>query len=99
MEAKLVVLREAADDIDAAYKWYEAQRLGLGNQFLDRFRACAKVLMRSPEAHAIVSGPYRRALLRKFPYAVFYTYQNNTVTVYAVLHTARDPALWRLRLP
>ncbi|MGH7137238.1 MAG: type II toxin-antitoxin system RelE/ParE family toxin [Pirellulales bacterium] len=98
MEAKLVVLPDAAEDIDLAYKRYENQQRGLGHRFLDRFRACTKILLHSPEAHAIVAGPYRRALLRKFPYAVFYTYENDTVTIYAVLHTARDPSLWKLRL-
>ena len=41
---------------------------------------------------------YRRALVRRFPYAVFYGYDGDAVTVQAVLHTARDPAKWRQRL-
>ncbi|MFH1570139.1 MAG: hypothetical protein ABIL09_19255 [Gemmatimonadota bacterium] len=42
---------------------------------------------------------YRRALVRRFPYAVFYECTANAVTILAVLHTARDPAKWRQRLP
>lgn len=41
---------------------------------------------------------YRRGLVRRFPYAVFYEYSSETVTVFAVLHTSLDPDKWRKRL-
>ena len=41
---------------------------------------------------------YRRRLLRRFPYAVFYEHTNGIVTVYCIFHTSRDPAKWRRRL-
>ena len=40
---------------------------------------------------------YRRGLVRRFPYAVFYEY--TTVTVYGIFHTSRNPDKWRQRLP
>lgn len=46
----------------------------------------------------MVFEDYRRALVRRFPYAVFYEYADNTVTVYCLFHTARDPDKWRTRL-
>jgi hypothetical protein len=51
-----------------------------------------------PEMYAFAHEGYRRALVRRFPYAVFYEYANDVVTVYCVFHTARDPAKWRRRL-
>lgn len=71
MAAKLVVAPDAAEDIDVAFKWYESQRPTLGHRFLNRFRECVSSISHSPEVHAFVSGRYRRALLRSFPYAVF----------------------------
>jgi hypothetical protein len=41
---------------------------------------------------------YRRGLVRRFPYAVFYEYTNDAMTVYCVFHTSRDPEKWRQRL-
>ncbi len=61
--------------------------------------ACIQAIRRSPEMHQIVHENYRRGLVRRFPYAVFYEYSNETVTVYCVFHTSRDPAKWRQRLP
>ena len=42
---------------------------------------------------------YRRALVRRFPYAIYYEYAGGTVTVYGALHTSRDPEKRRRRLP
>jgi plasmid stabilization system protein ParE len=99
MAAELVIALEAAADLDEAYAWYENQRVGLGEDFLSRVDACIQSILRFPEKHAPFRGCYRRALLRKFPYAIFYEYVGNTVTVYSVFHTSQDPDKWRQRLP
>lgn len=41
---------------------------------------------------------YRRALVRRFPYAIFYEYFENVTTIYAVFHCSQDPKKWRDRL-
>jgi plasmid stabilization system protein ParE len=98
MAARLVIAPEAARDIDEAYGWYEGRRAGLGEDFLSCLDACAQAIRRRPEMHAAVYKEYRRALVRRFPYAVFYEHVAGTVTVYCVFHTARDPQKWRQRL-
>jgi plasmid stabilization system protein ParE len=95
----LVIDPQAANDLDEAYAWYENQRVGLGEDFLTRVQACLTVLQRFPEMHARVHGDYRRALVRKFPYAIFYEYADNRVTIYSVFHTSQDPEKWKRRLP
>ncbi len=71
MAAELIIAPEAAADLDVAYAWYEAQRVGLGEDFLSRVDACIQAILRFPEMHASFHQDYRRALVRKFPYAVF----------------------------
>lgn len=99
MAANLVVAPEAVADLDEAYAWYERQQVGRGEDFLSRVDACIQAITRFPTLHAAVHGSYRRALVRKYPYAVFYEWVNDFVTVYCVLHTAQDPGKWRRRLP
>jgi len=99
MAADLIVAPEAQGDIEEAYAWYEDRRVGMGEAFLVRVDACIQAIRRSPEMHAIVHENYRRGLVRRFPYAVFYEYAAETVTVYCVFHTSRDPQKWRGRLP
>ena len=98
MAVRLVIAPEAERDIAEAYGWYEARRAGLGEEFLGCVDACIERIARMPETHAPVHEDYRRALVRRFPYAVFYEYHGGTVTVFGLFHTSRDPHKWRRRL-
>jgi plasmid stabilization system protein ParE len=71
----------------------------LGEEFLSCVDACLEGIRRTPEMHAVVHENYRRGLVRRFPYAVFYEYAEDTVTVYGIFHTSRNPEKWRQRLP
>jgi hypothetical protein len=71
----------------------------LGEEFLSCVDACIVAICRAPEMHALVHGNYRRGLVCRFPYAVFYEYVEGTVTIYGVFHTSCDPDKWRQRLP
>ena len=51
-----------------------------------------------PEMHRAVYKSYHRSLVRRFPYAIFYEFDKEAVTVYCVFHTSRDPEKWRQRL-
>ena len=99
MAAKLVIAPEVEFDLMQSYAWYEQQRIGLGEEFLSCVDACVQAMLRNPEAHRTVQGNYRRAIVRRFPYAIFYEYARDTVTVYCVFHSSRDPEKWRQRLP
>ncbi|MEX0703015.1 MAG: type II toxin-antitoxin system RelE/ParE family toxin [Planctomycetales bacterium] len=99
MAAELVIAPEAEEDLVAAYVWYEQRRVGLGEEFLSCLNARIQQIVRMPELYAKVHEDYRRGLVRRFPYAVFYEYADGIVTVYCVFHTSRDPEKWRERLP
>ncbi len=98
MAAELTIAPEAQQDLDEAYAWYERQRAGLGEDFLTCVDACVQAVCRTPEMGRLVHESFRRVLVRRFPYAVFYEYAENRVTVYCVFHTSRDPEKWRERL-
>jgi plasmid stabilization system protein ParE len=98
MAVELVIAPEAELDIEQAYSWYEGRRAGLGEEFLTSVDACLESIRRRPEMYPVVHEDYRRSLIRRFPYAVFYEHSETTVTIYAVFHTSRDPDKWRQRL-
>lgn len=99
MAAELIIAPEVEFDLAEAYAWYERQQVGLGERFLRCVDACIQGIRRVPEGHRTVHETYRRALVRRFPYAVFYEYADGVVAVYCVFHTSRDPQKWRQRLP
>jgi plasmid stabilization system protein ParE len=95
MTAELIIAPEAEQDVLQAYEWYEDRRRGLGDEFLDCVDACIQGICRMPELYAKVYEEFRRALLRRFPYALFYEYTGRKVTVYCIFHTSQDPEKWR----
>ena len=99
MSAELIIAPEAELDVAEAYHWYEGHRAGLGEEFLSSVDACLQRILRWPEMYPVVHEVYRRPLIRRFPYAMFYEHSEAAITVYAVFHTARDPRKWRQRLP
>jgi plasmid stabilization system protein ParE len=99
MAIELALTPEASADLDEAYAWYDQQRPGLGDEFLGCVEGCIAKICRDPEWSPIVHDEYHRALVRRFPYAIFYEFAVETVTIFAIFHTARDPSKWRQRLP
>jgi plasmid stabilization system protein ParE len=99
MAVKLIIAPEAEQDIDEAYGWYEGRRTGLGEEFLGCVDACIQAVCRTPEMYATIHENYRRGLVRRFPYAIFYEFAAETVTIYCVSHTSQHPDKWRRRLP
>ena len=99
MDVNVILAPEAAADLDEAYTWYERQQVGRGEDFLSRVDLCLQSIQRFPESYVPFQGTYRRALVRKYPYAVFYEFANGMVTVYCVFHTSQNPSRWQVRLP
>ena len=72
MKKPTKVRGEAERDIDEAYRWYVERGHGLGEEFLRALDAALQSIRRHPQAYPTVFEDIRRALLRKFPYGVFY---------------------------
>lgn len=91
MTYRLHFLPEVEDDAWGGYRWYEERATGLGEDFLRTFYACAAEIVASPFLWRKVHRDFRRRLLRRFPYAVYYRMEANQVVVYGLFHCARDP--------
>ena len=87
----------AAADVEEAYAWYEAQREGLGDEFLAAVQAALESILHHPEAAPIVHREIRRVLLRRFPYGIHYRLIDDEVVVVACFHAKRHPRLWSAR--
>lgn len=87
---------EAEQDMTEAASWYEQHQRGLGQDFLDEALAVFMRLAESPFGYELVHRSARRALLRRFPFAVFYTFEEDVV-ILGVLHGSRHPRHWMRR--
>jgi len=81
---------DAFDDLGDGFWFYESQETGLGDYFSSCLRADIDRLKISGGIHRCVYRDYRRLLSNVFPYAVFYTFEKDTATVWAVIDCRRD---------
>ena len=97
MTRQFILRPRAERDIQSAYEWYESQRAGLGNEFLAALRERLEAVRGHPESSAVVYRGIRRAVVSRFPYLIFDIVRPERVAVLAVLHHARNPAVWPRR--
>ena len=79
--------------IDAAW-YYEHQQVGLGTALLDAVELTTASIVNFPESAPIIRGCVRRKLVQRFPYAVLYSIQPETIRVLAVMNLKRRPLYW-----
>ncbi len=98
MTAHRLVAEPRADlDVAATFDWYEKEQGGLGRAFLAELGAAYDRIAGGPLVYQDLRAGIRRALLRRFPYAVYFAIESDAIVVLAVLHVGRDPAEWQGR--
>lgn len=95
MSYKLILRQEAERDLVKAYKWYEEKVPGLGTDFIAVIERALESIQENPARFPAMYRNVRRALMRRFPYGIFYFMEGESIIVLAVLHTARNPTKWR----
>lgn len=91
MTYTLRFLPEIEEDAVTGYVWYETKSRGLGEDFLRMFYACANEIPSNPLLYQKVYHDFRRRLLRRFPYAIYFTIEKDQITVLGLFHCARNP--------
>ena len=88
---------EASADVAEAFSWYELQRAGLGGELETELSRTFAYITDMPHASRLVHRTLRRALVRRFPFSVYYSVTGDLIEVRAVLHYRRDPRTWLRR--
>lgn len=88
----------AARELAEAVQWYEAKAKGLGREFVYAVDAAIKSIKRNPLAHQKMRYDVRRALVRRFPYAVIYRMSSDEIIILSIMHGRRNPKRLRRRI-
>lgn len=67
----------------------------LGLEFLDELRAAYDRIADGLLKYQLLRSTIRRAFLKRFPYAVYFSIEGHVIVVAAVLHASRDPSEWQ----
>ncbi len=87
---RIRILSSAVDDLHTGQLFYEGQGVELGDYFLDSLFSDIDSLVLYGGVHVKVFG-YHRLLAKRFPYAVYYTLEEDLITVTRVLDLRRNP--------
>jgi toxin ParE1/3/4 len=93
----LAVSPRAEEEIREAARFYETRSQGLGAAFLEIVEQALAGVEGNPLRFPAVYRDLRRALLKRFPYGVFFRIRSNRIRVVAVMHLSRSPDRWRKR--
>ena len=91
MTEALRFLPEVENDILAGYAWYEEKSPGMGEEFLRMCYTSAHDVIHHSLGYPKVYGEFRRRLLRRFPYAMYYRVEDNAIVIFGFFHCARNP--------
>ncbi len=89
---------ELLDDVAEAFAWYQGRAAGLGHEFLRMYFAAIAGVARNPLLFQVVYADFRRILLRRFPYVLYYRLERDTIVFFLLFHCARNPAVLRCEL-
>ncbi len=95
-----ILLPAAERELWEAMDWYEARRPGLGLEFLATVDAALRSIGEAPEQVAAWSenARFRRLVLRRFPYVVFFHMRAQGPEIVAIAHCSRAPGYWAARM-
>ena len=93
MIERVIVRRLAKQDIREARSWYRKISPILANDFLVELNRAVALIREHPLAFQVVHRTFRRVLLHRFPYALFYHADEQRIVIVAVLNQARDPEI------
>lgn len=87
----IVITGAAADDIAEGYLFYESQSQGLGEYFEASIFADLLSLVIYAGSHEVHFNICYRKIASRFPYAIYYTLEDDLVKIFAIADTRRDP--------
>jgi len=85
---------DALEDIRELRQWYRKRNPRLVDVIDLELRRLTTAIAQRPLSYPIVHHPYRRALLRKFPYMILFEQEENRSLVFACMHTRRGDRQW-----
>lgn len=93
----VVVLEDAAVDLEAGRRFYESRERDVGDYFVESLLSDLESLVLYAGIHAKHFG-FHRLLSMRFPFGIYYETEGDTAFVYAILDMRRDPVWLRVEL-
>ena len=97
MTRELRISREAREDLAEAVGGFREISPLLVVRFGLELERIYSSILEYPQLYPIVYKNFRRGLIRRFPYSVFYVVEESAIVIMGVVHQARDESTWKRR--
>lgn len=91
MSYKLIFSDKAVFEMEDAFEYYEQKSVGLGKKFLNVLQHYFDKIELSTQHFSAKRSYIREAFIRKFPFVIVYEIHGDSIVVYSVFHTSRNP--------
>lgn len=88
---------EAEVEFFETVEYYEECEPGLGRAYSTEVLSAILRILDYPAAWAVLDGTVRRCIIHRFPYAVLYNIEEDSIFILAVMPLRRDPEYWKSR--
>ena len=78
-------------DVELAFSWYERQQRGLGFEFLNCVEIGTKSILQYPQMYQVYYSSFRRCLIKRFPFSIFYTIDENQIVIHSIFNNGQNP--------
>ena len=95
---KLRFLPPAHQELIEAVRYYNAQRIRLGDEFRDEAWETIRRINDFSMAWHSLGGSIRRCQMQRFPYGLIYEPTSVEIIIISVAHLHQEPRYWRMRL-
>ncbi|MBW8362649.1 MAG: type II toxin-antitoxin system RelE/ParE family toxin [Kaistella sp.] len=89
---KIKFAPEAEVEFRESVKFYETRQKGLGKRFADATKRSLYIIAENPLAAEVKYLEIRVATVKKFPFTIHYSVEEEFVLVVAIFHNSRNPA-------
>jgi len=96
---EIELTKQAETDIQESADWYNEQKDELGNEFIEELENTIKSIQNNPNQFQKVQRKknIRRAILNRFPFLMYFAFTDK-ITIFAVMHSSRNPEEFRKRM-
>lgn len=95
---KVRFLLSARRELNEAVRYYDAQRVRLGEEFRDEAWETIRRIQAFPLAWNPLGGAIRRCQMQRFPYGIIYEPYELEIIIIAVAHLHQEPEYWQSRV-
>jgi hypothetical protein len=95
---RLIINPFAELDLHSSFEFYELQKDGLGQEFMTQVDLTIQCIKLNPFQFSQEKQNIRKALVERFPFAVYYFLNDDLINIFAIFHFSRNPKKLRGRI-